>query len=324
MALDQNVRDDAPAVSVIIPTYNRGACLPKVIDSVLAQTCQDFEIIVADDGSTDDTTRLMASYEDHVVYKRMEHTGYPAIVRNEALRHARGRYIAFLDSDDLWLPHKLAKQVHILDNQPDTGFICANAYVVTEFEQEVSDRLFDSDGRGKSGWILEYLVSQGCFINTPAVVVRRSILDQTGMFCEAPEVNGIEDFDLWLRIAAITEVYYDPKPLAIYWDHHATSIRGRRLPLEVCRSRLFIHDRLRMYLAQHQLTDAVSDRVWRRKYFILHSHFLANYWVSGHYYAAFISWLRMMGLRPIEAVNLALQKSVDRSGRLIRRLIPAD
>ncbi len=124
---------NAPRVSILIPTYNRADLIGAAVDSVLAQTFQDFEIIVVDDGSTDGTADVLARYGERVQYLRIEHAG-PAPARNAGFRAARGEYVCILDSDDLYYPHKLALQVAHLDAHPDT------VMVYTDFSA------FDCDG----------------------------------------------------------------------------------------------------------------------------------------------------------------------------------
>src|SRR5215212_10925703 len=99
-----------PLVSVIIPAYNAGRTITAAVGSVLAQTFRDYEIVVADDGSTDDTGQCVARFGERVTYLRQDNAG-PASARNLALRHATGKYVAFLDADDVWLPRKLERQI---------------------------------------------------------------------------------------------------------------------------------------------------------------------------------------------------------------------
>ena len=120
-----------PAVSVIIPTYNRGYCISESIDSVLAQTFTDYEILVVDDGSTDDTRERLRAYEDRVRYLWQPH-GNAASARNEGLRHARGRYVAWLDSDDTWLPFKLDLQLRVLEQFPDAQIVASDFSAMDE------------------------------------------------------------------------------------------------------------------------------------------------------------------------------------------------
>ena len=117
-----------PRVSVIIPTYNRADLLGEAIDSVLAQSYQDFEMIVADDGSTDETAMVASKYGDKVRFLALPHRGQPAAPRNAGIAAATGEYISFLDSDDLYLPDKLALQVPALDENPKVGMVYSSAH----------------------------------------------------------------------------------------------------------------------------------------------------------------------------------------------------
>ena len=99
-----------PLVSIIIPTYNRSEIVPETLDSVAAQTMQNFEVIVCDDGSTDDMESIVKNYDKRFRILRLQHKGLPAIARNAGIISARGQFLAFLDSDDVWMPEKLEKQ----------------------------------------------------------------------------------------------------------------------------------------------------------------------------------------------------------------------
>ena len=117
-----------PHVTVIIPAYNAGRTISIAIESVFAQTFRDHEVVVVDDGSTDDTGERVAEYGSAVRYVRQPNGG-PGSARNEALRHARGRLVAFLDADDVWLPRKLERQVAYFAQYPDTGLLHSAAIV---------------------------------------------------------------------------------------------------------------------------------------------------------------------------------------------------
>lgn len=135
-----------PNVSVIIPTYNRAELVAAAVQSVLRQTYRDFEIIVVDDGSTDDTEPRLRRLDGSVVYVKQDNAGVNA-ARNHGLRVARGEYIAFLDNDDLWLEHKLALQVALLDHYRDAGFLFSNFYILKKNGGRVGD--------GISSWYVE-------------------------------------------------------------------------------------------------------------------------------------------------------------------------
>lgn len=208
-----------PAVSVIIPTYNSAAFLQETIESVLGQTYSDFEIIVVDDGSTDETERVMQSFGTRVSYVKQENKGVSA-ARNQGIKLARARYVAFLDSDDLWVPQKLAEQVPLLDEDPEIGLVYSDWAVVTE--HGVAEPSFHSTRPGASGYVFNELVRTG-FILTSGTVVRRSCLDEVGDFDESLSVA--EDYDLWLRICYRWKVAVVNKALVTKrsWDGSLSS-----------------------------------------------------------------------------------------------------
>jgi glycosyltransferase involved in cell wall biosynthesis len=189
-----------------MPTFNRREFISPAIESVFAQTLPDWELIIADDGSDADTRAYLRSLENlprlRVLY--LPHTGRPATVRNTALREAHGEFVAFLDSDDIWLPMKLQTQIESLRRHPS----CNWSY--TRFV------LVDASGnptawaRRTGGWpvtgdgILDKLVTGKTALALPTIVVRRDLLSRIGNFDES--LVGSEDYELYLRLAAQGEV----------------------------------------------------------------------------------------------------------------------
>lgn len=233
-------------VSVIIPTYNRFLQLCCAVESVLEQTYEDVEIIVVDDGSTDQTPSAFPQRFPSVQYIRIEHSGLPSVARNTGVRLAKGAYVAFLDSDDRWVVEKLAQQVAVLDAHPNIGLACSNAFVV-QGNSERSDTHYPAPAMRTRKHTLETLLHEN-FVITSTAVVRRAVLDRVGLFEETPVLRAVEDYDLWLRIAAVSEVHYDPTALAFYRDDPTQSIRGGIPPLRQWESRLLILVRLRQAL----------------------------------------------------------------------------
>jgi glycosyltransferase involved in cell wall biosynthesis len=207
----------APLVSVIIPTYNRAAYVGDAIRSVQAQTYGNVEIIVADDGSTDNTAEVVAEFGDAVIYLPLSHRGQPAATRNEGFRAAQGEYIAFLDSDDLYLPGKLLLQLGAFETHPEVGLVYSNGH------------FFRDDPGRSTGYVLDGLPSpsgsvfpellRGNFLSPSVVLIRRSCLNVVGLFDERPDFLAVEDFDLWLRIAAQFPVFYVPGDVAAIRRH---------------------------------------------------------------------------------------------------------
>jgi glycosyltransferase involved in cell wall biosynthesis len=202
-----------PRIAVIIPTYNRAALVTRAIESVLAQTYTNYELVVVDDGSEDNTLEIVKQYSG-CRYVRVEHSGLPSVVRNAGVRSTDTPYVAFLDSDDEWLPDKLAVQTEILESDPDVGLVCSNAFL-TEGGDPEKRELYLKHGQGKSGRILKELIRDN-FIITSTVLMRRDTFERSGGFCEDPKLQAVEDYDLWLRLDPRSSIRYIPDPLAVY------------------------------------------------------------------------------------------------------------
>lgn len=194
-----------PEVSVVLPTFNRLQYLRPAVESVFAQTFSDWELIVADDGSERATAAYVAALANppRVKVLRLDHTGNPGAVRNAACQAARGEYIAFLDSDDLWLPTKLALQVASLRAHPERGW----GHTAFSAIDETGELLAGARSRwwpAAEGWILERLIKMETVIAIPSVIVRRRLFEQLGGFDLKQRM--CEDYDLWLRLAALSEI----------------------------------------------------------------------------------------------------------------------
>jgi glycosyltransferase involved in cell wall biosynthesis len=240
-AMDVLAADDhevAGLVSVIIPTYNAAEFIESCLLSVLHQTYPDMEVIVVDDGSEDSTRQVLAPYIAQGKIKYLyQQNGGPAAARNLALRHARGEFIAFQDADDLWVPEKLEMQVATLRQNPDIGMVYSDTeWFGEEWERQRkhSRKLRDFERRNpkrfRRGRIFNGLLGYN-FIPTIAVLVRRSVLRQTGVFLE--EINGQrfsfgEDFELWLRISKICNVEFSPQKLAMRRVHRNQITANKR------------------------------------------------------------------------------------------------
>ncbi|HUL01647.1 MAG TPA: glycosyltransferase family A protein [Gemmatimonadales bacterium] len=185
-------------VSVVIPTYNRAAFLAEALNSVLAQTFTDYEVIVVDDGSTDGTLQAVEGVGDpRVKLVSLPHTGSPARARNAGIKRARGRYLAFLDSDDMWDATKLADQLAALSDRPvcrwsHTGQRCID-------EAGAPHARWPGPWLASEGWIAEPLLRRRDGVSSSSVLVDAALLREVGGFDET-FVWG-EDYDLWVRLA---------------------------------------------------------------------------------------------------------------------------
>ena len=199
---------DHPRVSVIIPAYNSAAYTVETVESVLAQTYRNLEVIVVDDGSTDHTREALAPYADriHYVYKD---NGGACSARNEGIRRASGEYIACLDCDDLWLPEKLEHSLPVLEQDPTMGFVCSPCYTIGPSGELIGEVRYPFD---QANTYLNLLAEN--YVLAPTVVMRRSCLEQVGLFDESIFIPA--DWDLWLRLARQFRVGYIDRPLSKY------------------------------------------------------------------------------------------------------------
>ncbi|MGD8344984.1 MAG: glycosyltransferase [Desulfobacterales bacterium] len=205
-----------PLVSVIIPTYNRDWIVTEAIESVLAQDFSDYELIVVDDGSTDRTPEILAAYQNQLTVLRQANCGVSA-ARNRGIAAAAGRLIAFLDSDDLWLPQKLTAQANFFADNPD-AVICQ-----TE-ERWVRNGVRVNPKKRHlkfSGMIFERSLAL-CLVSPSAVMIKRSLFDAVGVFDE--DLPACEDYDLWLRISCRYPVDLIETPLIIKRGGHADQL----------------------------------------------------------------------------------------------------
>ena len=206
-------------VSVIIPTYNRAWALNDAIESVMAQDYHDFEIVVVDDGSTDNTSEILQAFPEILVV-RQDTQGVSA-ARNAGIDRASGRLIAFLDSDDLWLPAKLSTQVGFFDSNPD-ALICQTEEIWIRNGLRVNPK---KRHKKFSGMIFERSLEL-CIVSPSAVMMRSLLFDEVGGFDETLPV--CEDYDLWLRIACRFPVHLIDVPLVIKRGGHADQLSRKR------------------------------------------------------------------------------------------------
>ncbi len=202
----------SPLISVIIPTYNRGWIINEAIDSVLAQDYINFELIVVDDGSTDNTHDILDSCHNNFLVLRQNNKGVSA-ARNRGLAAASGRLIAFLDSDDFWLPQKLSRQVDFFQSNPD-ALICQTEEIWIRNNVRVNPK---KRHKKPSGMIFEPSLSL-CLVSPSAVMIKKNLFEEVGLFDET--LPACEDYDLWLRISCMHPVHLIDTPLIIKRGGH--------------------------------------------------------------------------------------------------------
>lgn len=207
-----------PKVSVIIPTYNRAEYVTQAIDSVLAQTYTDYEIIVVDDGSTDKTREVLEPYMDKITYIYQENTGVSA-ARNRGIKAAKGDWVAFLDSDDEWLPEKLAVQMRAVENHPQLVAHTVNVDLSNYGNHEQTSFLHcgfplkDKEGIIKAPLLLHF--KHRTIVMPQAVICRKDAAVQAGLFDESLSI--CEDYDFMCRIALQGSWGYSTKVLAVLY-----------------------------------------------------------------------------------------------------------
>ena len=210
-------------ISVVIPVYNREALITEALNSVFDQSYRPLEVIVIDDGSTDRTPEVVKGWIKvhsstdgfRVKLVRQEHKGgNPA--RNRGIEESRGKYVAFLDSDDLWLKEKLAKQI-LCFQDPEVGAVYCGIQPMDLTTGEVSPAIPQAYPRG---WILARLLVRDVTAPTSAFVLRRSVFDVVGRFDEALEAR--QDWDMWIRVSTAFKIDAVPEPLVRYRHHSGT------------------------------------------------------------------------------------------------------
>jgi glycosyltransferase involved in cell wall biosynthesis len=206
-------------VSVVIPTYNREELLPNAIESVLRQTYPHIEIIIADDGSTDNTEHIVKAFQRRVKYTRVAHSGLPGVARNVGLREAQGEFVAFLDSDDGWQPAKLKNQLAAMFQ---SGCLASstNAWRICNGEKS---GLYLIEPMPEQVTFEDLLITN--FIICSSAIVHQSVFQTIGNFPENLKLKALEDYAFWLRVATQTPWAYIPEPLTYYNDMPRQSIR---------------------------------------------------------------------------------------------------
>jgi glycosyltransferase involved in cell wall biosynthesis len=202
----------SPLVSVVIPAYNVALYLRQALDSVLAQTFRDIEIVVVDDGSKDDTARILGEYASLVQVIRQDNAGV-SLARNRGIAATRGRYVAFLDADDVWYPSKIERQLAALSKDGRWGAAYTGIVAV---DQDLRPAAFRGQPRPRAR--LEDLLFLGNVIGAPSTVLcERSLLDKVGGF--DPAFSLCADWDLWIRLATATAFAHVDEPLVLYRRH---------------------------------------------------------------------------------------------------------
>lgn len=243
-----------PRVSVTVPCYNSEPFIAETIESVLAQTFSDFEIVVVDDGSQDRTGEIVQSFGDsRIRYFYQENQGL-AKTRNRLIELAEGEYVAFLDHDDVWLPQKLERQIALFQRQAELVLVYADCYVI-----DVTGRIISRWSRREKlfrGWVFERLLMAN-FIPLATVVMKKAVFQEVGEFLP---YRIAEEYDVFLKCAARYPFDYVDEPLACYRIHPGQSSKNYEIAL---RELVMIYE---YWSQQNQGQDARMQSVLARSF----------------------------------------------------------
>lgn len=220
----------APRVSIVIPSYNHESFVARAIESVFAQTYQDFEIVITDDASTDGSVEVLRSYasKDPRVRLFLNRFNYETHTFNHCIQHSSGDYVAMLHSDDEFFPTKLEKQVDFLDRHPEVAAVFTQARIVDEQGRDFPDpshpycTIFQQPNRSRYQWLRRFFFEGNCLCH-PSVLIRRSAYDTLGLY--NPLMGALEDLDMWVRVCLHHEIHVLPDTLVNYRvrDRHANT-----------------------------------------------------------------------------------------------------
>ena len=203
-------------VDVIIPAFNAAKYLPTAIESVLSQTFEDWQILLVDDGSTDNTIEVVAPFLDRlgsrIKYIHQNNRGLPA-ARNTAIRASTSEFLALLDADDVWLPCRLEESLRALADRPQAGLAYGLIRTIDP-EGQPYGSIWAGNSIGREGKIATHIYTRKIELPCPSITFRRQCIDEVGVFDET--MRATEDRDLWLRISLRYEVAFVPKLLAYY------------------------------------------------------------------------------------------------------------
>jgi len=212
-----------PLISVIIPAYNRAHLIEEAVNSVLNQTYQDFEILIIDDGSSDNTKQVVENFKDQRIRYIYQNNAGPSAARNNGIKNAEGEYIAFLDSDDLWAAEKLSRQFEIIRSNTgiNLGIISCNAEGIT-FDNKILYRRVCS-AENSAEFIKGFFENPDSVISgTPAFIVKKECFEKVGYFDE--NLISLEDWDMWFRVCLEYEFRCVNEVLTYFRTHNSLSV----------------------------------------------------------------------------------------------------
>lgn len=297
----------SPVVSIIIPTYNCALYIAETITSVLNQSFKDIELIVVDDGSTDATRDIVASFGQPVRLVTQANAGV-CVARNRGISEAAGKYICLMDHDDYWFPHKLARQVSILEQQPETGVVYSS-FILWHRDESTGqfpspdsfdlNTYLDDTVPQFSGWIYhQFLID--CWMLTSTAMFRAEIFDQCGLFDESLPYS--EDWDLWLRISRSYPFVQLRRPTTLYRQH---AQQGNRLARDIDYRTRLLQDAVKKWGLCSQDGRCVTRHAFNKQLATYHSSFALGHLRAGNRKLAITALLKSWTTYPINIKPLA-------------------
>jgi len=259
-----------PKLSVIIASYNHQDYIAETLESLEKQTFQDFEIIVVDDGSTDKTVEVAKNFPSRAQIFTQENQGVVA-ARNRGASLAKGQYICFVDSDDVVLPDRFARQVAVLDGDLELGLVFADASIIDSKGKQIGK--FSDVYPVVPGDVAQMLAMYYCFTPMITVMVRAEVLKKTGPF-EKP--GPISDYMKWIEVAHLSKVYYDPQPLGCWRRHQTSTSKSANKVKSYAKTRAALKRILRKY---PQLQAKIGKKIVKR---FSRSYFLTGFWLAAN------------------------------------------
>jgi glycosyltransferase involved in cell wall biosynthesis len=293
-------------VSIILPTYNCANYVGAAVESVLKQTYKNYELIIINDGSTDNTDEIVAQYisdNSSIHYIKQENKGH-AGARNTGMTAATGTFIAFIDSDDIWLPEKLEEQVRACEKDTEIGLVHCNVYGFGE-NQNMQERNFWLTNEmidEYSGYIFNNLYSRKIIITTTTVLIRKQCVDDVGPFDENLTRYGSEDRELFLRILWKYKAKYVNKPLAMYRNRRDSEGQNYE---KMIKGQEYVYEKItKQYGLPHSAKKTVMSKIYQE--------WAREFYAKGRFAEGFTNQFKAVKENPVDIdAYLALRRYVS-------------
>ncbi len=275
-------------ISIIIPTYNCARYIGEALDSVLAQTRDDYEIIVIDDGSTDGTGDLIKNKYPMVRYFFTEQTGVSS-ARNLGIKMSKGDLIAFLDADDMWSPDKLEKQVAILDARPDLSMVFTEHCTFNK-DKSIINKSFDKRNKLMRGDIVKNIFLN-TYLTTSTVMIKKKVFDKVGLFEE--QLRAAEDDNMWMRISMEHQIDLIDEPLVHYRITEGSLSRTHRNCIDGVKTNIDL-----IKAKYPDLYRRLGPRSINNKYYVIYFSEGYYFFTNKEYDAAKVYFKKSIGFNP--------------------------